>query len=138
MNRRGYALLMVLIFNVLFLGVLYVAWEHIGAILQTESAHAGNRERDRGRLPALGCALRLLENDTPPSDDYNCGIAISVLPVYPNTCSIDDVSTTGLNNSVRKYYKINYKKTAPGAWTVTATLVTAPYSPDLTNAYKFQ
>ena len=129
---------MVLIFNVFFLAMLYAAWRHIGAILQAESAHAGNRERNLGRLPALGCALRLLENGTPPTDDYNCGITISVLPVYPNTCSIDDVSTTGLNNSVSKYYKINYKKTAPGAWTVTATLVAGPYAPDLTNAYQFQ
>jgi len=140
MNRRGYALLLVLVFNVLFLALLYVAWQHIGAVLQLESAPAGNRERDRGRLPALGCALRLLENDTPPSDDYNCGITISVLPIYHNTCYIDDISITGLGNSVKKYYKINYKKTAAGDWTVTATLVSKDdfdKLTDLTPKYKF-
>jgi hypothetical protein len=128
---------MVLIFDVLFLALLYAAWEHIGAILQTESAHAGNRERDRGRLPALGCALRLLENGSPPSDDYACGIAVSILPVCQNTYFLDDVSAAGLSNSVKKYYKIQYKKTATDAWTVTATLVSSPQSPDLTNANKF-
>ena len=130
--------MLVLIFNALFLALLYVAWQHIGAILQLESTHASHRERDRGRLPAFGCALRLLENDTPPTGDYTCGITISVLPVSQNTCCFDDISTAGVGNSIKKYYKANYKKTAPGVWNVTVTLVLTPYAPDLTNAYKFQ
>lgn len=71
-RRGGYALVMVLVFVVLFLTILGVAWRQIGAVMRIESVRAKQTTRDRGSLRAVAEGLRLLETGLPP-DGYACG-----------------------------------------------------------------
>ncbi len=59
--RGGYALLIVLVFVMLFLTILGVAWRQIGSLLNIETVRAQQMTRDRGSLMAAAKGLRLLE-----------------------------------------------------------------------------
>ena len=75
--RSGYAMMLVLVFIVLFLGLLGVALRQTAAALRIESVRAMQIQRDEGSLHALARGLALLETGVPPADPYICGIDIS-------------------------------------------------------------
>lgn len=61
LNRRGYALLLVMIFVVLFTAILGVAWRRLTSALRIEHASEVRKMCDRGSLQTLADAMRVLE-----------------------------------------------------------------------------
>ena len=76
-RRSGYALVLVLIFVVLFLSLLGVAWRRVASVLRVSSVRAAQVQRDEGSILALARALHLLETGLPPSSPYVCGVTIN-------------------------------------------------------------
>lgn len=77
-NRRGYAMVLVVLFVVLFLGLWGQAARQIGSTIRIEEARARRVRRDAARLPAevaLSQALAALELGFPPSPSYTCRIS---------------------------------------------------------------
>ena len=67
-TRRGYAMVLVLVFIATLLCLYSVAYRHVAAALRIEKARVLQRDRDEGRIHALARGLRLLETGLPPSD----------------------------------------------------------------------
>ncbi|MEN6451981.1 MAG: hypothetical protein ABFC96_15945 [Thermoguttaceae bacterium] len=59
--RRGYALMLVMLFVVLFGAMLGVAWRRIASALRVEHALAVRTSADKGSVQALDLAMRVLE-----------------------------------------------------------------------------
>lgn len=75
--RSGYAMMLVLVFIVLFLGLLGVALRQTAAALRIETVRTMQIQRDEGSLHALAKGLALLETGIPPTDPYVCGVDIA-------------------------------------------------------------
>jgi hypothetical protein len=60
-QRRGYALVLVFVFVVLFLGLLGIAWRHIASALRMERVIEIRRECDEGSVRVLALAMQVLE-----------------------------------------------------------------------------
>ena len=75
-TRHGYAMMLVLVFIVLFLSLWSVAYRHTAAALRIESGRSLAVQRDEGSLHALARGLALLETGYPPTDPYACGVTI--------------------------------------------------------------
>jgi hypothetical protein len=75
-HRRGYALMLVLVFNVFFLMLLGVASRQMASMLRIEAVAAAEHRCDEGSTAALAMALRLLESGL-PSDNYQCWTRIT-------------------------------------------------------------
>ena len=65
--RRGYALMLVIIFLVIFLAMLGTAWRHVASVLRVETIRAVQSRRDQGCLLAVIKGIHYLENTTTPS-----------------------------------------------------------------------
>ena len=76
-SRRGYAMLMVLIFLVLFWALLGVAWRGMASALRVASVRTLQCQRDEGSIQALARAMSLLETGLPPANPYVCGVTIN-------------------------------------------------------------
>ena len=74
--RRGYAMVLVLVFIALVLSLFGVSRRHIAAALRVEKGRTCQDDRDQGSLCALARALALLETGLPPSDPYVCAVTI--------------------------------------------------------------
>ena len=59
--RRGYALLLVMVFVVLFGAVLGVAWRRVGSALRIEHISEIRKQCDRGSIQVLAQAMQVLE-----------------------------------------------------------------------------
>ena len=59
--RRGYALLLVMVFVVLFGAVLGVAWRRVGSALRIEHVSEIRKQCDRGSIQVLAQAMQVLE-----------------------------------------------------------------------------
>jgi hypothetical protein len=68
--RRGYSLMLAMVFNVLMLALLSLAYRQLGTTLRLETARSHQVQRDEGRLRAAARALALLETGVPPTDPY--------------------------------------------------------------------
>jgi hypothetical protein len=68
--RRGYALMLVMIFVILFLATLGVAWRQVKSVLRIETVRATQMRRDQGCLPAVVRAIHFLETTMPGSSPY--------------------------------------------------------------------
>jgi hypothetical protein len=70
-NRRGYALMLVVIFIALFLTILGLAWRQTSSLLRVGTIRAIQMQRDQGCLPAAIQGIHYLEicqaNSTTPS-----------------------------------------------------------------------
>ena len=91
-NRRGYALVMVLLFNVLFLMLLGVAYRQMASALRIATARTEQVQRDEGVVSALARAMRMLETGRPPigsASSYQCyttiGSGFFLLTFTPGT-----------------------------------------------------
>jgi hypothetical protein len=76
-GRRGYAMLLVLIFIVLFLTLLGTGWRYMGSAVRIATARSVQIQRDEGSIHALAKAMRLLETGLPPTSPYICGALIT-------------------------------------------------------------
>jgi hypothetical protein len=77
-HRRGYALILVLLFNVMFLMLLGVAWRRMGSVLRIASVRTTQGQRDEGSLRVLADAVHLLETGLPPSPTYERGAIVTL------------------------------------------------------------
>jgi len=66
-DRRGYALLLVIIFVVLFLAMLGVVWRQTASVLRVETLRAIQARRDQGCLLAAVQGIHYLEQNTTPT-----------------------------------------------------------------------
>jgi len=99
-HRSGYALIMVLVFMVLFAAIVGVAFRRLGSAIRTESAHAIQLRRDAGSLQALAKGLSLLETGLPSENPYVCGTTIDT-PDGPRTFTVTFTQEEGTSFSVR-------------------------------------
>jgi len=60
-NRRGYALMLVLVFVILFGAVLGVAWRRVASALRVERFSDVRRQCDAGSIRVLAQAMQVLE-----------------------------------------------------------------------------
>ena len=67
--RRGYALLMVIVFLVLFLAMLGTAWRQVASVLRVETVRAVQTRRDQGCLLAAIQGIHELEASGTPSSN---------------------------------------------------------------------
>jgi hypothetical protein len=74
--KRGYAMVMALVFIALLLSIYSVAYRQVAAALRIETARTLQRQRDEGSLQALARGLALLETGLPPEDPYVCAVTI--------------------------------------------------------------
>jgi hypothetical protein len=61
LKRRGYALMIVFIFVVLFLGLLGIAWRQVASALRIERAVEIRKRCDEGSIRVLALAMQVLE-----------------------------------------------------------------------------
>lgn len=78
--RRGYAMVLVLVFIALLLTFYSVAYRNVAAALRVETARSLQQQRDEGVIHALARAVALLETGSPPTDPYVCEATIGVPP----------------------------------------------------------
>lgn len=74
--RRGYAMVLALVFIALMLSIYSVAYRDVAAALRMETARTLRRQRDEGSMVALARGLALLETGLPPADPYVCAVTI--------------------------------------------------------------
>ncbi len=98
--RHGYALLVTLLFVVLFTAMLGVAWRSTASALRLESVRAIQARRDQGSIHAMARAMRLLETGLPPSTPYVCAVTIDTAD-GPRAYAVTFVAEDGSNWSVR-------------------------------------
>lgn len=75
--RHGYALMQVLVFGVLFLVLLGVAYRQTASVLRVETVRVQQAQRDQGSVAAVALGLDLLETGLPPSDPYSCTVTVA-------------------------------------------------------------
>ena len=74
-KRRGYALVAVLMFNVLFLMLMGVAWRQMVGVIRVATVRAEQVQRDEGVVCAMARAMHMLETGRPPigsASTYRC------------------------------------------------------------------
>jgi hypothetical protein len=64
--RRAYALMLVLVFVVLFLAMLGVAWRQMASVLRIEAVRSNQIRRDQGCLLAAIQGIHYLEQNASP------------------------------------------------------------------------
>jgi hypothetical protein len=104
--RHGYALVLVLIFTVLLLSLVGVAYRQIGSALRLESVRTAQVIRDEGSLQALARALALLGTGPPPSNPYVCDATI-------NTSSGSRVFTITMSSEIEGQWTVHSAPTLP-------------------------
>jgi len=98
--RRGYALALVLVFVLLFLSLLGVAYRHLAASLRVESACVAQAQRDEGAVRAAARAVTLLETGLPPTSPYVGGLTLNT-PAGPRSYTITFTAEGGNNWSIQ-------------------------------------
>jgi hypothetical protein len=90
-RRKGFALLLVVGFNVLLFAAWGVAYRSVGSAYRVELARSERRTRDDGTMTALGKALALLQTGSPTNTDgspltgsesYVCYVQLSMSSGY--------------------------------------------------------
>jgi hypothetical protein len=77
--RRGYALVLVMVFLVIFLAMLGTAWRQVASVLRVETARSVQTRRDRGCLLAAIKGMHYLETAATPSSPQEY-----VIPDFPD------------------------------------------------------
>jgi hypothetical protein len=93
-QRRGYAMVVVVMFVILFLGLWSLAARQVSSLLRVEQARAHRVARDVTNLPArraLAQALAALQVGYPPRNPYVCQVSIDGNP-FTLTFAIDTSS----------------------------------------------
>lgn len=114
-RRRGYAMVAVVAFVLVFLGLWTVAARQISSMLRIEQARAKRIARDAAALPArkaLAQALAALESGYPPANPYTCLVTVD-------------------STEFAVTYTINPDTEDPTDWLVTASTTVDPGLPAL-------
>jgi hypothetical protein len=77
-KRRGYALLLVIIFSMMFLTLTGLAWRRMASAIRVFSVRTSRLSQDRGSLQVLAHALQRLEHGVPPTNTYECYDTVQV------------------------------------------------------------
>lgn len=109
--RRGYAMVLVLVFIGLMLTFYSVAYRHVGAAIRAETIRTLQSERDNGCITAIARGLTLLETGLPPSNPYVCATSVGTPP--------DERSFT-----------VTFNSAVEGTWRVHAAPTQWPDEPD--------
>ena len=109
--KRGYAMLMALVFIALLLSIYSVVYRQVAAALRIETARTLQRQRDEGSPQALARGLALLETGLPPEDPYVCAVTIG--------------TSTG-----ERSFTVTFTSEAEGHWSVHAAPSQPPNSPE--------
>jgi hypothetical protein len=113
-NRRGYALILVAAFCVLFVTFMGVAWRQMASALCTFSNRSEAIQEDQGAIMALAQAMRALEVGPPPLTEYAtkpCYGTVSV-PVMQNMrVKYPDNVANYPETPSTYYYQINFELT---------------------------
>ena len=125
-RRRGYALMLTIIFCVLFGALMAVALRRTASTIYSFTAHANQLEQDQGALMALADAMRALEVGPPPFDPgssvYTCYDQVNVAPVQNLRIQSGPL--------VPKWYIITYTATGssgtPPTYTYTVQVAAGP------------
>jgi hypothetical protein len=134
-SRRGYALILVATFSLLFVTFMGVAWRQLASAIGTFSARSNQIQQDMGAMMALADAMRALEVGPPPYDangQYQCywpGNTYwnATVPAMQNA-RIQWPQTTAADypqNPQSCYYQLTFQRTIAGQYTVTAEKVPA-------------
>ena len=84
--RRGYALVLVIVFLVIFLAMLGTAWRHVASVLRVETVRAVQTRRDQGCLLAAVKGMHILETTaTPTSPTTVSGLIVDGFTDYTFT-----------------------------------------------------
>jgi len=107
-NRHGYALMLVIVFVVLFTAILGVAWRRVASALRVEHVAEVRKRCDEGSVQVLAKAMALLETclrqDTTgvarlptssPENEFYEAIGTSPVTYYIVTFVHTDGDTTG-------------------------------------------
>jgi hypothetical protein len=73
-RRGGYALMLVIVFLVIFLALLGTAWRHVASVLRVETVRAIQTRRDQGCLLAVIKGMHYLEDTATPSSPQEFAI----------------------------------------------------------------
>ena len=109
-TRSGFAMMLVLVFIVLFLTMLGVTLRETATALRVETIRIRQVQRDEGSVHALARGLALLETGLPPSDPYICGVAID--------------TSTGT-----RFFTVTFASEGGDNWSVQSEATPAGYSP---------
>jgi hypothetical protein len=82
-KRRGYALTLVIIFLVLFLAMLGMAYRQTAAVLRVETVRSVQTRRDQGCLLAAVQCIHYLETATSPTSPQ-----VFTVNGFPNTFTV--------------------------------------------------
>jgi hypothetical protein len=139
-NRRGYALLLVVLFVLLFGAMLGVAWRRVASAISTEHLSNVRQRCDTGSIHVLSLALKVLEtrlrwnaaDNAAELDISNTSTPNYLPPLTPFTCK-SSLSYQLSNNPADTYwYTVVFTPTSVDgtAWSVsvTAAALTASYS----------
>src|SRR5687768_15234633 len=74
--RRGYALVMVVVFMTLFLSALALSQQRLASSLRLEKIQTLRVERDQGSIQAMAQVMILLETGVPPTSPYLCIVPV--------------------------------------------------------------
>jgi len=104
--RRGYTMIVVLVFLTLMLSALAVTQRRLSSVLRVESGFV-NAESRGDRARAMGRALDVLWTGRPPSDPYICATIVQT--------SAGPISyTISYDQKGGKHWKVLVEPTAPG------------------------
>jgi hypothetical protein len=131
-NRRGYALVLVLVFVVLFTAILGVAWRRVASALRIEYASDVRKQCDKGSIQVLAQAMKVL--DTRVSWDGS--------NVKLDGSAIANQGTRDFKKEFNgNYYKVTFTRTSDflpdtrsADWSVSATIVSKDVYDDITDA----
>ena len=104
--RRGYAMVVVLVFLALMLSMLAVSQRRLGSVLRVESRFVDAESRG-DRLRAMGRALDVLWSGRPPTDPFVCATMIET-SAGPQSFTITYDEKGG------KHWRVRVEPTAPG------------------------
>jgi hypothetical protein len=76
-RRGGFAMLLALVFLVLFLSLWSLAYRQVASVLRIETARSTRIRRDEGCTRAVARGLALLETGYPPTTPYSCGVTLT-------------------------------------------------------------
>jgi hypothetical protein len=118
-NRRGYALMLVMIFVVLFTAMLGVAWRRVASALRIEHVSEVRNQCDKGSIQILAQAIKLLETRLL----WDNGNSVVKLDGSTNA----ELSYSKITGD--KYYKITFNRTTSGdsnptEWSVSVVVLT--------------
>jgi len=104
--RRGYAMVVVLVFLALMLSMLAVSQRQLGSVLRMESSFV-NADARGNRKQAMGNALDILWTGAPPSDPYVCSTIVQTT-LGPKSYTITYERQGG------NHYQVRVEPTATG------------------------